>query len=95
MAQAELAPKPHEIPTVQQLLAELGFSGSIFTLEALHCQEKTLQTAKASGNDGLVQVTDKQPLAQTRRSAFTRLCQQEAAASDLLGAGDTFALGYS
>ena len=31
--------KSHEIPAAQQLIDELGLSGRLFTLDALHCQK--------------------------------------------------------
>ena len=33
------ADKSHEIPAAQQLIEELGLSGRLFTLDALHCQK--------------------------------------------------------
>lgn len=36
------AGKSHEIPAAQQLINELGQSGRLFTLDALHCQKKRL-----------------------------------------------------
>jgi predicted transposase YbfD/YdcC len=56
LAHEEVATKTNEIPTAQRLMAELGLSGYIFTFDALHCQEKTLETAKETGNDVIVQV---------------------------------------
>ncbi len=41
-------------------MEELGLSGYIFTFDALHCQEKTLETAKETGNDVIVQVKGNQ-----------------------------------
>ena len=32
--------KGHEIAAAQQLIEELGLSGKLFTLDALHCQKK-------------------------------------------------------
>lgn len=31
--------KSNEIPAVQQLIEELGLSGCVFTLDAMHCQK--------------------------------------------------------
>lgn len=56
LAHEEIASKTNEIPTAQRLMAELGLSGYIFTFDALHCQEKTLKTAKETGNEAIVQV---------------------------------------
>jgi len=60
LAHEEIATKTNEIPTAQKLMKELGLSGYIFTFDALHCQEKTLKTAKESGNDAIVQVKGNQ-----------------------------------
>ena len=60
LAHEEIAAKTNEIPMVQRLMAELGLSGYIFTCDALHCQEKTLQTAKNTDNDVIVQVKGNQ-----------------------------------
>lgn len=35
--------KSHEIQAVQQLIQELGLTGCIFTMDALHCQKKLLR----------------------------------------------------
>jgi len=32
--------KSNEIPAFQQLITELGLTGKLFTLDALHCQKK-------------------------------------------------------
>jgi predicted transposase YbfD/YdcC len=32
--------KSNEIPAVQTLIATLGLSGRVFTLDAMHCQKK-------------------------------------------------------
>ena len=61
LAHEEIATKTNEIPVVQQLMSDLGLSGYIFTLDALHCQEKTLQVAKQTQNDVIVQVKGNQP----------------------------------
>ena len=61
LAHEEIATKTNEIPVVQQLMTELGLSGYIFTFDALHCQEKTLQIAKQTGNEVIVQVKENQP----------------------------------
>lgn len=60
LAHEEIAEKTNEIPTAQELITRLGLSGYIFTLDALHCQEKTLETAKATGNEVIVQVKENQ-----------------------------------
>ena len=60
LAHEEIATKTNEIPTAQKLMEELGLSGYIFTFNALHCQEKTLKTAKETGNEAIVQVKGNQ-----------------------------------
>ena len=60
LAHEEVATKTNEIPVAQQLLVDLGLSGFIFTFDALHCQEKTLQMAKDTGNEVIVQVKGNQ-----------------------------------
>jgi len=60
LAHEEIAEKTNEIPTAQKLILKLGLSGYIFTFDALHCQEKTLETAKDTGNEVIVQVKENQ-----------------------------------
>ena len=60
LAHEEIAKKTNEIPTAQHLIEELGLTGCVFTFDALHCQKKTLETAKESGNDVIVQVKGNQ-----------------------------------
>ena len=56
----EIEEKSNEIPAARKLMEELGLSGYIFTFDALHCQEKTLQTAAETGNDVIAQVKKNQ-----------------------------------
>jgi hypothetical protein len=42
--------KENEIPKVQELLEMLDLKGVTFTLDALHCQEKTAKIIKKTGN---------------------------------------------
>ena len=60
LAQEEIDTKTNEIPTAQKLMMELGITNSIFTFDALHCQEKTLEVAKKTGNEVIVQVKGNQ-----------------------------------
>ncbi|MBU0492903.1 MAG: ISAs1 family transposase [Chloroflexi bacterium] len=60
LAHAEIAEKTNEIPTARELIVSLGLSGCIFTFDALHCQVKTLEVAKATGNEVIVQVKENQ-----------------------------------
>lgn len=61
LAHEEIAVKTNEIPTAQALIQELGLSGCLFTLDALHCQTETLKTAQETGNEVVVQVKANQP----------------------------------
>lgn len=45
-----------EIPWVQTLLEALELEGYVFSLDALHCQKKTVESIVDSGNDYLIQV---------------------------------------
>jgi len=60
LAHEEVAEKTNEIPTAQELIRHLGLSGCIFTFDAIHCQEKTLEAAKETNNDVIVQVKGNQ-----------------------------------
>jgi len=61
LAHAEIInDKTNEIPKVQALIQELGLTGYIFTMDALHCQHKTLKSVVDSGNNAIVQVKDNQ-----------------------------------
>lgn len=53
--------KGYEINAVQRLIEELGMEGVLFTLDALHCQKKTLEFVVDSDCDLLVQVKANQP----------------------------------
>jgi hypothetical protein len=46
--------KENEIPKVRELIELLDLQGVIFTLDALHCQPKTLKTIIKSKNDYIV-----------------------------------------
>jgi len=60
LAHEEIDRKTNEIPTAQALMAELGLTNCIFTFDAINCQEKTLEVAKKTGNDVIVQVKGNQ-----------------------------------
>jgi predicted transposase YbfD/YdcC len=60
LAHEEITRKTNEIPTAQELIQELGLSDCIFTFDAINCQEKTLEVAKKTGNDVIVQVKGNQ-----------------------------------
>ena len=61
IAHEEIEEKTNEIPTAQQLFAVLGISNYIYTLDAMHCQVKTLETAVSSNNNIIIQVKENQP----------------------------------
>ena len=54
------ADKSNEIPLVQEMMEEFPLKDMIITLDALHCQTKTLQAIKDNGNDHVVQVKENQ-----------------------------------
>lgn len=54
------ASKSNEIPLVQKMMEEFPLQDMIITLDALHCQTKTLKAIKGSGNDYVIQVKDNQ-----------------------------------
>ena len=56
LAHEEISHKTNEIPTAQEMIERLGVSDKLLTFDALHCQEKTLRVAQASGNEVIVQV---------------------------------------
>ena len=60
LAHEEIAEKTNEIPTAQELIPKLGLLNCIFTFDAINCQEKTLEVAKKTGNDVIVQVKGNQ-----------------------------------
>jgi predicted transposase YbfD/YdcC len=62
IAHEPIAEKTNEIPTAQQLIDALGLSNYIFTFDAMHCQQKTLETAVNTGNDVIVQVKENQKM---------------------------------
>lgn len=54
------ADKSNETPLVQEMMKEFPLRDMIITLDALHCQTKTLKAIKDSGNDYVIQVKDNQ-----------------------------------
>jgi len=54
------ASKSNEIPLVQMMMEEFPLKDMIITLDALHCQTKTLKAIKDSGNDYVIQVKENQ-----------------------------------
>lgn len=56
----QTATKSNEIPLVQEMLREFPLKQLVLTLDAMHCQSKTLKAIKESGNDYVVQVKGNQ-----------------------------------
>jgi len=54
------ATKSNEIPLVQEMMEEFPLKDMVITLDALHCQTKTLKAIKESGNDYVIQVKGNQ-----------------------------------
>jgi predicted transposase YbfD/YdcC len=52
--------KSSEMKAAQDLMGDLALPGALFTLDALHCQKKTVAQAAASGHGLLVQVKNNQ-----------------------------------
>jgi predicted transposase YbfD/YdcC len=52
--------KESEIPTARDLIEMLNLKDVTFTLDALHCQEKTAKTIKKSGNHFIIGVKENQ-----------------------------------
>lgn len=52
--------KTNEIPTVQGLIQMLDLQGVTFTLDALHCQTKTVKIIKKTGNHYIIGVKNNQ-----------------------------------
>ena len=60
IAHEEIEEKTNEIPTAQKLFKALGISNYIFTLDAMHCQTKTLENVEKTNNHIIVQVKENQ-----------------------------------
>ncbi|WP_367619831.1 ISAs1 family transposase [Caballeronia sp. SEWSISQ10-4 2] len=43
LGHVEVADNSNEIPAVQSMIESLGISGRVFTLDAMHCQNKHLR----------------------------------------------------
>lgn len=60
IAHDEISRKTNEIPTAQEMICTLGLTNCTFTFDAINCQEKTLEAAKETGNEVIVQVKENQ-----------------------------------
>jgi hypothetical protein len=58
LAHEEIECKTNEIPVAQKLIKCLNKENVLYTCDALSCQIKTLEAAKATGSDVVVQVTE-------------------------------------
>ena len=62
LAHQEIDDKTNKIPIAQELIPKLGLEHCIFTFDAINCQEKTLEAAKETNNDVIVQVKGNQKI---------------------------------
>ena len=53
--------KESEIPKVVELIEMLDLEGVIFTIDALHCQKKTVKTVTEGKNDYVIGIKGNQP----------------------------------
>ena len=53
--------KESEICVIQQLLSQLKLENHVFTMDALHCQKKTVEMIVESNNDYIIKVKKNQP----------------------------------
>lgn len=51
--------KESEICVIQQLLSQLNLENHVFTMDALHCQKKTVEAIVESNNDYIIKVKKK------------------------------------
>lgn len=58
---AKVNSKTNEIPCVQTMIQKTDLKGVIFTLDALHCQKKTVEVIHQTGNDYVIAVKKNQP----------------------------------
>jgi len=65
LAHEEIDQKSNEIPSAQELIQKLGLTGCLFTFDALHCQQKTLEAAQESDNEVILQVKGNQKTLQS------------------------------
>jgi len=61
LAHLDINEKSNEIPAAQAMLATLGITGTVVTLDALHCQKKTFEAGTTANATLVVQVKDNQP----------------------------------
>lgn len=68
--------KMSEIQVVPQLIEQLGLEEAVLTLDALHCQKKTVKQIIDTGNDYVIAVKGNQP---SLLRAIKWVCQSEPA----------------
>ncbi len=61
LAHLDLTDTPNEIPVIQHVLQDAGFTNCVVTVDALHCQAETLKATKDGPNEVIVQVKVNQP----------------------------------
>lgn len=75
-----------EIAVVPQLIEQLGIKGAVFTLDALHCQKKTIQQIIDSSNDYVIAVKGNQP---RLLQAIKWVCQSELAINSFINSDNS------
>ena len=76
--------KSNEIPAVRELLQILEPEGAVVTMDAMHCQKKTLKMIRECNADYVVQAKDNQPtLHRRQRDEFDRLAEKNFQAKHL------------
>ena len=84
LGQVSVDEKSNEIPAVRELLEILDLSGAVVTMDAMHCQKKTLRMIRENNADYLVQVKDNQPTLHRRlQDEFERFAEEDFAAARL------------
>ena len=61
LAHKDIPNKKSEIPAMIELIEELKLTNCLFTSDALHCQKKTINVIKETGNEAVLQVKENQP----------------------------------
>ena len=76
LGQVTVDAKSNEIPAVRELLEILQLKGAVVTMDAMHCQKKTLKMVREQGAGYVVQVKGNQPKLHKRlRDEFDRLSE--------------------
>ena len=84
LGQVGVDAKSNEIPAVQELIEPLQLEGAVVTMDAMHCQKKTLRMIGGRKADYVVQVKEYQPKLHARLyDEFERLAENNFEASRL------------